>query len=60
MTAELAGPKSLRLTAMDVHGDIRIFIVQAARTEVDQLHKLLMERLKCAKERQPKKLATDH
>ncbi|XP_063973051.1 ran-binding protein 3 [Diachasmimorpha longicaudata] len=60
MTAELAGPKSLRLTAMDVHGDIRIFIVQAAPKEVDQLHNLLMQRLKRAKERQPKKLATEH
>ncbi|XP_015601223.2 ran-binding protein 3 isoform X2 [Cephus cinctus] len=60
MTAERAGPKSLRLTAMDVHGDIRIFIVQAAPKEVDQLHSLLMQRLKRAQERQPKKLATDH
>ncbi|XP_011301834.1 ran-binding protein 3 [Fopius arisanus] len=60
MTAELAGPKSLRLTAMDVHGDIRIFIVQAAPKEVDQLHHLLTQRLKRAKERQPKKLATEH
>lgn len=60
MTAERAGPKSLRLTAMDVHGDIRIFIVQAAPKEVDQLHSLLMQRLRRAQDRQPKKLATDH
>ncbi|XP_011164138.2 ran-binding protein 3-like isoform X2 [Solenopsis invicta] len=60
MTAERAGPKSLRLTAMDVHGDIRIFIVQAAPKEVDQLHSLLLQRLKRAQERHPKKLATDH
>ncbi|KAL6268122.1 hypothetical protein P5V15_001212 [Pogonomyrmex californicus] len=60
MTAERAGPKSLRLTAMDVHGDIRIFIVQAAPKEVDQLHNLLLQRLKRAQERHPKKLATDH
>ncbi|KAK0075186.1 hypothetical protein PV325_007263 [Microctonus aethiopoides] len=60
MTAERAGPKSLRLTAMDIHGDVRIFIVQAAPNEVDQLHNHLMQRLKRAKERQPKKLATDH
>lgn len=60
MTAERAGPKSLRLTAMDVHGDIRIFIVQAAPKEVDQLHNLLLQRLKRAEERHPKKLATDH
>ncbi|XP_012271000.1 ran-binding protein 3 isoform X2 [Orussus abietinus] len=60
MTVERASPKSLRLTAMDVHGDIRIFIVQAAPMEVDQLHDLLMQRLKRAQERQPKKLATDH
>ncbi|XP_012234104.1 ran-binding protein 3 isoform X2 [Linepithema humile] len=60
MTAERAGLKSLRLTAMDVHGDIRIFIVQAAPKEVDQLHNLLLQRLKRAQERHPKKLATDH
>ncbi|XP_066602944.1 ran-binding protein 3 isoform X2 [Prorops nasuta] len=60
MTAERAGPKSLRLTAMDVHGDVRIFIVQAAPKEIDQLHYLLLQRLKRAEERQPKKLATDH
>ncbi|KAL6433550.1 hypothetical protein ACFW04_006560 [Cataglyphis niger] len=60
MTAERAGPKSLRLTAMDVHGDIRIFIVQAAPKEVDQLHNLLLQRLKRAQERHPKKIATDH
>ncbi|KYN16703.1 Ran-binding protein 3, partial [Trachymyrmex cornetzi] len=60
MTAERAGSKSLRLTAMDVHGDIRIFIVQAAPKEVDQLHSLLLQRLKRAQDRHPKKLATDH
>lgn len=60
MTAERAGPKSLRLTAMDVHGDIRIFIVQAGPKEVDQLHSLLLQRLRRAQDRQPKKLATDH
>ncbi|CAL7942563.1 unnamed protein product [Xylocopa violacea] len=60
MTAERAAPKSLRLTAMDVQGSIRIFIVQAAPKEVEQLHNLLQTRLKRAQERQPKKLATDH
>ncbi|XP_076237050.1 ran-binding protein 3 [Calliopsis andreniformis] len=60
MTAERAAPKSLRLTAMDVHGDVRIFIVQAAPKEIEQLHTLLQQRLKRAQERQPKKLATDH
>ncbi|XP_033223077.1 ran-binding protein 3 [Belonocnema kinseyi] len=60
MTAERAGPKSLRLTAMDVHGDIRIFIVQATPKEIDLLEDRLTQRLKRAKERQPKKLATDH
>lgn len=60
MTAERAAPKSLRLTAMDVHGDIRIFIIQAAPKEIEQLHNLLQQRIKRAQERQPKKLATDH
>lgn len=60
MTAERAGPKSLRLTAMDIHGDIRIFIVQAAPAEVDQLYNLLLQRLERAKENQPKKFAADH
>ncbi|XP_017892982.1 ran-binding protein 3 [Ceratina calcarata] len=60
MTAERAALKSLRLTAMDVVGSIRIFTVQAAPKEVEQLHNLLQQRLKRAQERQPKKLATDH
>ncbi|KZC14557.1 Ran-binding protein 3, partial [Dufourea novaeangliae] len=60
MTAERPAPKSLRLTAMDVHGDIRIFIVQAAPKEIEQLHNLLQQRLKRAQERQPKKVAADH
>ncbi|KAL0131944.1 hypothetical protein PUN28_000013 [Cardiocondyla obscurior] len=61
MTAERAGPKSLRLTALDVlDGDIRVFIVQAAPKEIDQLHSLVLQRLKRAQERHPKKLAMDH
>ncbi|XP_058798434.1 ran-binding protein 3 [Phymastichus coffea] len=60
MTAERAGPKSLRLTAMDAQGEIRIFVVQAAQKEVEQLHNLLMQRLTRAQERKPKKLATEH
>ena len=61
MTAERAGPKSLRLTAMDIQGEVRIFVVQAAQKEVEQLHSLLMQRLKRAQERsQNKKLATEH
>ncbi|XP_078040645.1 uncharacterized protein LOC144471927 [Augochlora pura] len=60
MTAERAAPKSLRLTAMDAQGAIRIFIVQAAPKEIEQLHNLLQQRLKRAQERQPKKIATDH
>lgn len=59
MTAERASPKSLRLTAMDVHGDIRIFIVQAVPKEIEQLYNLLLQRIKRAQERQPKKLATE-
>ncbi|XP_017756255.1 PREDICTED: ran-binding protein 3 isoform X2 [Eufriesea mexicana] len=57
MTAERAAPKSLRLTAMEVQGSIRIFIIQAAPKHVEQLHNLLQQRLKRAQERQPKKLA---
>jgi Ran-binding protein 3 len=60
MSAERAGPKSLRFTAVDAHGDVRIFIVQAAPKEVDQLHDLLLPRLKRARERHPKRLATEH
>lgn len=59
MTAERAGPKSLRLTAMDIHGDLRIFIVQASPKEIDLLEDHLTQRLKRAKERQPKRQATD-
>ena len=44
---------------MDAQGEIRIFIVQAAQKEVDQLHGLLIPRLKRAQERQPKKLAVE-
>ena len=60
MTAERAGPKSLRLTAMDIHGDIRIFIVQATPKEIQLLEDSLTQRLNRAKERQPKKLASEH
>lgn len=60
MTAERAGPKSLRITAMDAQGDIKIFVVQAAQKEVEQLHNLLLPRLKRAQERHPKKVATEH
>jgi Ran-binding protein 3 len=60
MTAERAGPKSLRLTAMDVQGDVRIFVVQAAQKEVEQLHGLLLQRLWRAQGRQSKKLAAEH
>ncbi|XP_032686120.1 ran-binding protein 3 isoform X1 [Odontomachus brunneus] len=61
MTAERAGPKSLRLTAMEM-GDVRIVIVQAAPKEIDQLHILLLQRLKRAQERpaSTKRLATEH
>ncbi|EFN86607.1 ran-binding protein 3 isoform X2 [Harpegnathos saltator] len=60
MTAERAGPKSLRLTAMEM-GDVRIVIVQAAPKEIDQLHILLLQRLKRAQERPTtKRLATEH
>ncbi|XP_043461236.1 ran-binding protein 3 isoform X1 [Leptopilina heterotoma] len=59
MTAERAGPKSLRLTAMDIHGDLRIFIVQASPKEIDLLEDHLTQRLKRAKERQPKRQATN-
>ncbi|XP_050492919.1 ran-binding protein 3 isoform X1 [Bombus huntii] len=59
MIAERAALKSLRLTAMDVQGSIRIFIIQAAPKEVEQLHDLLEERLVRAQLRHPKKLATE-
>lgn len=44
---------------MDVQGSIRIFIIQAAPKEVEQLHDLLEERLVRAQLRHPKKLATE-
>ncbi|XP_014231345.1 ran-binding protein 3 [Trichogramma pretiosum] len=60
MTAERAGSKSLRITAMDIQGDVRIFVVQAAQKEIEQLHALLLSRLRRAKERQTKKPATEN
>lgn len=60
MTVERAGPKSIRLTAVDAQGEIRIFVVQANQKEVEQLHNLLLQRLKRAQDRQPKKLAAEH
>lgn len=62
MTVEKASSKSLRLTAQDVNGEVRIFVVQASPKEVDQLYSLLQQRLKRAQERYPKKqtMTEDH
>lgn len=46
MVAELPSPKSLRMTAIDAEGHIKVFLVMARPEDVKQLHKLLEERIK--------------
>lgn len=45
MVAERPSQKSLRLTAMDNSGKIKIFLVMARPVEINQLHNALVERI---------------
>lgn len=45
MVVERPSQKSLRLTAMDNTGKIKIFLVMARPVEINQLHSALVERI---------------
>lgn len=64
MTVERASPKSLRITAVDSAAQIKVFLIMAGPTEMDQLQEALTTRVSIAKskpknndEPSPKKLA---
>ncbi|XP_022918248.1 ran-binding protein 3 [Onthophagus taurus] len=45
MMIQKAGPKSIRLTAMDSKGDIKVFLIMASIEDTGRLHKLLQDRV---------------
>ncbi|XP_055906062.1 ran-binding protein 3 [Eupeodes corollae] len=45
MVAERPSQKSMRLTAMDNNGQIKVFLVMARPAEISNLHKLLVKRI---------------
>ncbi|XP_062534906.1 ran-binding protein 3 [Armigeres subalbatus] len=50
MTAEQSSPKSLRLTAMDNNGQVKVFLVMTRPEVIGKLHKELFKRIQVAKE----------
>lgn len=50
MTAEQSSPKSLRLTAMDNNGQVKVFLVMTRPEVITKLHKELSKRIQVAKE----------
>ncbi|KXJ68529.1 hypothetical protein RP20_CCG002855 [Aedes albopictus] len=53
MTAEQSSPKSLRLTAMDNNGQVKVFLVMTRPEVIGKLHKELSKRIQVAKENAP-------
>lgn len=49
MVAERPSQKSMRLTAMDNNGQIKVFLVMARPAEISNLHKLLVKRIEKVK-----------
>lgn len=49
MVAERPSQKSMRLTAMDNNGQIKVFLVMARPAEITNLHKLLVKRIEKVK-----------
>lgn len=49
MVADRHSPKSLRLTAMDNNGQVKIFLVMARQVDIIILHKALSERISSRK-----------
>lgn len=50
MTAEQSSPKSLRLTAMDNNGQVKVFLLMTRPDVIGKLHKELTKRIQVAKE----------
>lgn len=46
MTIQQAGPKSVRLTAIESSGDIKVFLIMSSTEDINKLYKHLDERLK--------------
>ncbi|KAK9687607.1 RanBP1 domain [Popillia japonica] len=46
MSIQLASPKSVRLTAIESSGEIKVFLVMGTTEDINKLHKHLDERLK--------------
>lgn len=62
MTVDRASVKSMRITAMDSNGVVKVFLVMASPKEMDQLQKCLewrVSNLKKSEEGPPKKLKPD-
>uniref|UniRef100_T1P9N3 RanBP1 domain protein n=1 Tax=Musca domestica TaxID=7370 RepID=T1P9N3_MUSDO len=58
MVAERPSQKSLRLTAMDNTGKIKIFLVMARPAEIKNLHSALVERIEKRKQSHPDDIST--
>ncbi|KAL3267977.1 hypothetical protein HHI36_007113 [Cryptolaemus montrouzieri] len=46
MTAEKASEKSIRLTALDANGEIKVFLVMASNEDSKSLHQILEQRIR--------------
>lgn len=53
MTADQSSPKSLRLTAMDNNGQVKVFLVMSRPDVIGKLHKELTKRIQTAKDIAP-------
>lgn len=58
MVAEHPSQKSLRLTAMDSTGKIKVFLVMARPVDINQLYKTLLERIEARKLSHPEECRT--
>lgn len=52
MVAEMPSPKSLRLTAMDTTGTVKIFLMMARPDEINNLYRCLRQRINNEKQKQ--------
>ncbi|KAL9893846.1 ran-binding protein 3 [Glossina fuscipes] len=60
MVAERPSQKSLRLTAMDNTGKIKIFLIMARPVEINQLHTALVQRIRKRKASHPEEFCADN
>lgn len=55
MTVQEASQKSIRLTAIDGNGEIKVFLIMACKEKIQQLYSELTSRVKKEIERQKNK-----